>query len=104
MLSDWASPRVRRLVHRAVLLIAALFVFWQAAEGDFLQAALALAAAVYAEANKVNTPDVPETSEVDDSDSEAGDSEVPSYGLDTGTGSLTPDQWMEVPENGSDGR
>lgn len=72
ILTDWASPRVRRTVHLLIVLVVALAAIWMAAEGDWWKALGALAVAVYAEANKANTPagvsDSYSWSEDDDSD------------------------------------
>lgn len=58
ILADWASERVRRLIHGVILLAAFVVTVWLAAEGDWLEAVLALAGALYAGANKANTPAV----------------------------------------------
>lgn len=55
ILVDYASPRARRLMHSLIFLGVALVMVWQAAEGDWKKALLALAATVYAAANKANT-------------------------------------------------
>lgn len=55
ILADWASPRLRRLVHGlltlAVLVVAAVL----AADGDWGKALATLVAGVYTEANRANT-------------------------------------------------
>lgn len=56
ILSEYASPKVRRLVHLAILLVTAVVTIYFAAGGDWTQFAIALAAALYAGANKANTP------------------------------------------------
>ena len=58
ILADWASPRVRRLVHGVLLLLVVILSLWLAAGGDWLAFAGALAAAVYAGSNHANTPPV----------------------------------------------
>ncbi len=55
ILQDWASPRVRRLVHGLLSLAAVVGAIILAADGDWVIAALALIAAVYPAANKANT-------------------------------------------------
>lgn len=55
ILADYASPRVRRLIHTLILLACAGVTIWLGAEGDWREALLALAAALYAGANKANT-------------------------------------------------
>lgn len=56
LLADYASPRVRRLIHSLVLLGVALYTVFEAAGRDWKQAGIALAVALYAAANKANTP------------------------------------------------
>lgn len=56
ILADWASPRVRRLVHALVLAGVALLTIVLSVDGDWKAALLAAATAVYAAANKANTP------------------------------------------------
>lgn len=56
ILEDYASPRARRTVHRVIVLVALLVGIWLAAEGNWVEAGAALAALIYAEANKANTP------------------------------------------------
>jgi hypothetical protein len=56
ILADYTSPKVRRLIHSLVLLVAALVTVYLAAGKDWKQAAIALAASLYAAANKANTP------------------------------------------------
>lgn len=55
VLADWASDRVRRLVHGVVLLAMFLVTVWLGVEGDWKEALLTLAAAIYAGANRANT-------------------------------------------------
>lgn len=71
LLSDWASPRVRRLIH--ALIAAALLVVSAilAADGDWKAALLSLAVTAYAAMNKANTP--PATLDAAGEDSEPGD-------------------------------
>lgn len=57
ILTDYASPKVRRFVHSLVSLAIALLGVYLAAEGDWAKAGAALLALVYTEANRVNTPD-----------------------------------------------
>lgn len=56
ILSDWASPRVRRLVHALIALVLVIVSAVMAADGDFKAAALSLAVTIYAAINKANTP------------------------------------------------
>lgn len=56
LLADYASPKVRRLLHTLLVLLVALVAIWQAAEGDWKKFGLALLAMIYAEANRANTP------------------------------------------------
>lgn len=72
ILADWASPRVRRLIHGLVLLAVVLLGIWLAAEGDWKKALAALAAAVYAGANHANT-DPGEVGSIHDVDVDFGD-------------------------------
>lgn len=58
LLNDYASPKARRTLHTIILLAVALVGIWLAAEGDWREAGLALLAALYAGANKANTPEV----------------------------------------------
>lgn len=55
LLADYASPRVRRLIHTLILLACTGVTIWLGAEGDWRSALLTLAAALYAGANKANT-------------------------------------------------
>jgi hypothetical protein len=55
ILADYASPRVRRLVHSLLFLIAAVVAIWMAAQGDWKKFFIALGAALYADTNRVNT-------------------------------------------------
>jgi hypothetical protein len=55
ILSDWASPKVRRLVHGLIALAAVVTAIVLAADGDWVVAVIALIAAVYPAANKANT-------------------------------------------------
>lgn len=56
LLGDWATPKVRRLIHGLVLLAVAVAGIWLAANGDWTEFIVAIVAAVYAAANKANTP------------------------------------------------
>ena len=56
ILTDWASPRVRRLVHSLLSLVAVGAAAVLAADGDWGKAVLALLAALYPTANHANTP------------------------------------------------
>lgn len=71
LLQDWASPKVRRVIHSLVLLLLGLFALWQTFDGNWEAVVGALAAAVYAESNRANTPPIevetPNT-EIDDYD------------------------------------
>lgn len=57
ILEDWASPRVRRLIHGLLLLAVTLAGIWLAAGGDWIEALGALVAAVYVSSNHANTHD-----------------------------------------------
>lgn len=56
ILSDWASPRARRLVHALIALVLLIVTAYFAAGGDWAVAVPALLATVYAAMNKANTP------------------------------------------------
>jgi hypothetical protein len=56
LLADYASPRLRRAVHTAILLVLAVVAIWMASEGDWKKFWTALGVAIYAAANKANTP------------------------------------------------
>lgn len=58
LLSDWASPRVRRLIHGLLLLAAVIIGIWLAVDGDWKEFVAAMIAAVYAASNVANTPAV----------------------------------------------
>ena len=60
ILEDYASPRTRRTVHRLVVLLSLFVGIWLAAEGNWVEALTALAAMIYAEANRANTPAAPD--------------------------------------------
>lgn len=68
LLEDWASPKVRRLIH--ALLALALFVITAvlAAGGDWKAALGTLAVTVYAAMNKANTPPTPTPVLLEDED------------------------------------
>jgi hypothetical protein len=55
LLRDWASPRVRRLIHGLILLAVVVGGIWLAADGDWVKFAGALLAAFYAASNVANT-------------------------------------------------
>ena len=55
LLTDWASPKARRTIHNLLGLAALGVTTWQAADGDWGVAALALAGAIYAGSNRANT-------------------------------------------------
>ena len=55
LLADYASPRVRRLIHGLIALACTGVTIWLGAEGDWRLALLTLAAALDAGANKANT-------------------------------------------------
>ena len=63
ILEDWASPRVRRLIHGLLLLAATLAGLWLAADGDWIEALGALVAAMYVGSNHANTHDSPQEPE-----------------------------------------
>jgi len=69
VLTDWLSPRGRRLVHALIVLVAAGVGIWQAADGDWKAVLVAVAGALYAAANKANTP-VTDLAEPDEDDVE----------------------------------
>lgn len=56
ILSDYATPKVRRLVHSVLLLSVVVATIILAADGDWTKALISLAAAIYAGANHANTP------------------------------------------------
>ncbi len=55
ILVDWASPRVRRLIHGLLLFAAFCATGWLAVDGDWKKALAALAAAIYVGSNHANT-------------------------------------------------
>lgn len=57
ILADWASPKVRRLIHALLALAAIVVTIWLASDGDWRQSILSLVAALYTGANAANTPD-----------------------------------------------
>ncbi len=59
ILSDWASPKVRRLIHALIALGLLVGSAVLAADGDWAVAALALFGTLYAAVNKANTPATP---------------------------------------------
>lgn len=56
LLEDWASPRVRRLVHALLALALLVVTTVLAAGGDWKVALGTLAVTIYAAMNKANTP------------------------------------------------
>lgn len=56
LLSDWASPRVRRLIHALLALALLVATAVLAYDGDWKAALLSLGATLYAAVNKANTP------------------------------------------------
>lgn len=56
LLADYASPRVRRFIHALVLLVVTIVTVWLGAEGEWKEFGIALVTALYAAANKANTP------------------------------------------------
>jgi len=105
ILSDWTSPRVRRLVHALLALGLLVLTVWQAADGDWKIALASLAATLYAAANKANTPATPLTDAgVDDTVDdgltyeEAGGGEFPENGYYEGPGK--PNEPQTPPQTG----
>lgn len=70
LLTEWASPKVRRTLHALLSLGLVVGTIWIAAEGDWKVALGTLVAALYAEANRVNTPDPDEDDDPSDDDEE----------------------------------
>lgn len=81
ILADYASAKTRRLIHSLILLGVVLVTIWQAADGDWIKAAIALGAALYAEANRANTPSIPQVGD--------GDQDVKFYDADAADGEDT---------------
>lgn len=80
ILADYASPKVRRLVHSVLLLGLVIAIAVLSFDGDWLAALTASAAAVYAALNRANTPAAPlDQPEPDDGSSyeEAGGQPFP---------------------------
>lgn len=73
LLADYLSARARRTVHTLLLLAALVATVWLAADGDWKEALVTLAASLYAGANRANTPD--------DGDNEPGLSEDTEGGI-----------------------
>lgn len=63
LLSDYASPKVRRGLHTLILLVLALVSMWFASGEDWREMLSALAVLIYAGANRANTPPLPEDDE-----------------------------------------
>jgi hypothetical protein len=55
VLAEYASPKARRAIHAALMLVAGLVTLWLAYDKNWMEALIALAATVYAGANKANT-------------------------------------------------
>lgn len=55
ILGDYASPKVRRLIHSLILLVAFVVTLWQASDGDWKKALGAGLLALYGAANQANT-------------------------------------------------
>lgn len=56
LLADYASPKVRRLIHSLLFLGLAIAVAVLTFDGDWVKALVAAAGLVYAALNKANTP------------------------------------------------
>lgn len=56
LLSDYLSPKARRALHTALVLVAVVVTIVLAAGGDWKAAVGSLVAAIYAGANRANTP------------------------------------------------
>lgn len=57
LLTEWASPKVRRSIHALLSLALIVATVWVAAEGNWEVALGTLIATLYTEANRVNTPE-----------------------------------------------
>lgn len=55
ILADYASPRVRRLIHSLILLVVALVTIYLAADKEWKEFIISLGVTLYAAANKANT-------------------------------------------------
>lgn len=88
LLQDYASPKARRGVHTAILLVLSLVAVWFAAEKDWHEALTSLAVLAYAGANRANTAPPVTDSDLDDTkvdpDYIEGDSEGYSEGYTEG--------------------
>lgn len=73
LLTEWASPKTRRLVHGLLGLALVVVSAWLAADQDWKVAATTLVLALYTEANRRNTP--PQDGE-DDEDDFAGADDI----------------------------
>lgn len=74
ILSDYASPRARRLIHSLLLLATVVVGIWLSVDGDWKEALIALGAALYTWANRANTnPDTDEYADVVDEVESPGD-------------------------------
>jgi len=56
LLEDYASPKVRRLIHTVILIGIAIVAIFLGADRDWQQFVIALGVALYAAMNKANTP------------------------------------------------
>lgn len=72
ILAEYLSPRARRAVHSLLLLVGLVVTVWLAVEKDWTEAIIALVGALYAGANRANTPAEPTVSEVADALDAAG--------------------------------
>lgn len=70
LLTEWASPKVRRTLHALLSLALLVGTVWLAAGGDWTVALGTLVATLYTEANRVNTPDPDEDDDPSDDDEE----------------------------------
>lgn len=55
-LDGWADARTRRSIHAVIMLVAAVVTIVLAADGDWVEALISIAATLYASSNKANTP------------------------------------------------
>ena len=59
ILTDWASPRARRLIHGILALVFGAVAVYVSVEGDWDRLLPVLLATLYAAANKANTLETP---------------------------------------------
>ena len=71
LLTEWASPKVRRSIHALLSLALIVATVWVAAEGNWEVALGTLIATLYTEANRVNTPDPDEDDDPSDAEEDA---------------------------------